>query len=632
MQQKNGNGQRETGNGQRTTRNGQRTTDNEQRTMTTTDLAVTGVTWNLADLYAGPDDPAITADLDAALARAQAFARRYRGTLQVPGGPTPQWLVAAVAELESIAEQADKPAVYAGLLHAADTRPPQHGALVAMTQERGSAIRNQLLFFDLEWLALDDAITQRLIDDPACARYRHHLSALRRYRPHTLSEPEEKLLEETANTGRRAFHRLFDEVLSEMTFEVEVDGARQRLNESAILALLHDGRRELRQRAARALTEGLRDQSLLLTFIFNVIAQDHAQVDRLRSYPDAMAARHLANEIDSATVDALMSACEANSDIVGDYYRLKRRLLGLDVLYDYDRYAPIAGEADPMPWPAAGELVLEAYGDFSPRMRDIASKFFDGRWIDAEVRDGKRGGAFSSGAVPSVHPYILLSYLGHPRDVQTLAHELGHGVHQYLARERGYLQADTALTMAETASVFGEMLVFDRLRRQEQPAQARLAQLCAFIEEAFGTVFRQIALTRFEQRLHDVRRREGELSSERIGTIWHEVNAALYGDSVALTEDYRWWWAYIPHFIHSPFYCYAYGFGELLVLALYELYRERGPAFVPQYLDLLATGGSDAPAALLARLGIDIKDPAFWQRGLGVLRRLVAEAKVLTDD
>jgi oligoendopeptidase F len=599
--------------------------------MTTRDLGVAAVTWNLGDLYAGPDDAALTGDLDRALAHAEAFAQRYRGTINVPGGPTGTWLAGAVAELEAIVEGADKPAVYAGLLHAADSRPPAHGALVAMTQERGSAIRNQLLFFDLEWLALDAATAERLIEAPECARYRHHLEAMRRYRPYTLSEPEEKLLEDTANTGRRAFHRLFDDVLSAMTFEVEVDGVVQTLNESGVLALLHDGRRDVRQRAARVLTDGLRDESLLLTFIFNIIAQDHAQLDRIRGYPDPMAARHLANEIDAATVDALMTACETNADIVADYYRLKRRLLGLDVLYDYDRYAPIAADAEPVAWPAARDLVLDAYGDFSPQMRDIAAQFFSGRWIDAAVREGKRGGAFSSSAVPSAHPYILLSYLGHPRDVQTLAHELGHGVHQYVARERGYLQADTALTMAETASVFGEMLVFDRLRRQEQQPRARLALLCSFIEEAFGTVFRQIALTRFEQGLHDARRQEGELASERIGTIWYDVNAALYRDSVVLTDDYRLWWAYIPHFIHSPFYCYAYGFGELLVLALYELYRERGAAFVPQYLELLAAGGSAAPAELLARLGVDIQQPAFWQRGLGVLRGLVEEAQALAD-
>ncbi len=595
----------------------------------TTDLAVTGVTWDLSDLYRGPDDPALEGDLAAALARARAFAVRYRGTIDVPGGPAPEWVAAALAELESIVEQADKPAVYAGLLHAADARPPAHGALLARTQERGSEIRNQLLFFDLEWLALDEARAAPVIAAPACARWRHHLEASRRYRPHILSEAEEKLLEETANTGRRAFHRLFDETLSAMTFTVEVDGTPQRLNESGVLALLHDGRRELRQRAARALTEGLRQHGALLTFICNTIAQDHAQIDRLRGYATPMAARHLDNEIEAATVEALLGACEANADLVASYYGLKRRLLGLDVLYDWDRYAPLELDAPTVSWPAARELMLEAYGEFSPRLREIAARFFGARWIDAEVRDGKRGGAFSAGAVPSVHPYVLLNYLGQPRDVMTLAHELGHGVHQYLSRDRGYLQADTALTMAETASVFGELLVFEALRRREQSPRARLALLCGFIEDAFGTVFRQIALTRFEQELHAARRRSGELSGQQLGEIWLAVNATLYGDAVTLTDDYRWWWAYIPHFIHSPFYCYAYSFGELLVLALHELYAEQGPAFVPRYLDLLAAGGSEAPAVLLRRLGIDIQQPQFWQRGLCVLRRLVEEAQGL---
>ena len=598
---------------------------------TNTDLQVTDVRWDLAALYDSPTDLRLERDLDEALTRATAFAERYRGTINVPGGPAADWVAGAVAEMESILEQADKPAVYAGLLHAADSRPPAHGALVARTQEQGSAIRNQLLFFDLEWLALDEAHAAATIAAPACARYRHFLSSMRRYRPHTLSEPEEKLLEETANTGRRAFNRLFDEVLAGMMFTIDVDGEPQTLTESGVLALLHDGRRDVRQRAAAVLTETLRQQSTLLTFVFNTIVQDHALSDRLRGYPSAMASRHLANEIDGATVDAMMAACEANTELVRDYYALKRRLLGVDVLYDWDRYAPLEADAPLVPWPAARATVLEAYGAFSPRMRDIADEFFTGRWIDAEGREGKRGGAFSASTVPSAHPYVLLSYLGHPRDVMTLAHELGHGVHQYLARPRGYLQADTALTMAETASVFGEMLVFDRLRRREQSREARLALLCGFIEEAFGTVFRQIALTRFEQGLHAARRNEGELSSARIGDIWLEVNAALYGDAITLTDGYRWWWAYIPHFIHSPFYCYAYGFGELLVLALYELYQEQGPDFVPRYLDLLASGGSESPATLLRRLDIDITQPEFWQRGLSVIRRLVEEAKALAE-
>lgn len=598
---------------------------------TDSDLQVAGARWDLSALYDAPDDPRIERDLAAALQRAEAFAARYRGTVNVAGGPPAAWIAAAVAELEAILEQADKTAVYAGLLHAADARPPAHGALVARTQEACSGIRNQLVFFDLEWLALDDAVARPVIEDPACARWRHHLDAMRRYRPHTLSEPEEKLLEETANTGRRAFSRLFDDLLSAMTFTVDVDGAPRAMNESGVLALLHDGRRDLRRRAAQALTGGLRQQSLTLTFIFNTVAQEHAVGDRLRGHRSPMAARHLANEIDAPTVEALIAACEASGDVVRAYYHLKRRLLGVEVLYDYDRYAPIDAAAATVPWPAAQRLVLDAFGEFSPRMREVAGEFFAGRWIDGEPRDGKRGGAFSSSAVPSAHPFVLLSYLGHPRDVMTLAHELGHGVHQYLARPRGYLAADTALTMAETASVFGEMLVFDKLRRAEQSPAARLALLCNFIEDAFATVFRQIALTRFEQGLHAARRGEGELSSARIGDIWLDVNAALYGDAVTLTDDYRWWWAYIPHFIHSPFYCYAYGFGQLLVMALYELYQEQGAAFVPRYLELLAAGGSEAPGELLRRIDIDIARPDFWQRGLGVIRRLVDEATALAD-
>jgi len=590
--------------------------------------AAEGVTWDLTDLYATPHDAALANDLATALQRAQAFEARYRGTINVPDGPSGPWVATALAEFESISEQADKPSAYAELVHAADARPPAHGALVARTQEQQSQVHNHLVFFTLEWMALDEPVARRIIDAPECARYRHYLTTVRQYRPHILSEPEEKLLEETANTGPRAFSRLFDELLSSLAFEVEIDGQRQLLNESGVLALLHDARRPVRQQAAAALTEQLRRQRLVLTFILNVTAQHHGLNDRLRRFPDPMAARNLSNQIDPATVSALISACERHADIVADYYRLKRHLLGVDVLYDYDRYAPVASESECWPWSAARDLVLRAYGAFSPRMRDIAEVFFERRWIDAAVREGKRGGAFSARTVPAAHPYVLLNYLGFFRDVATLAHELGHGVHQYLSRDRGHLQSDTPLTLAETASVFGELLVFEQLRRQGGSATT-LAFLCEFIEDAFGTVFRQIALTRFEQRVHERRRQQGELSSDEIGTVWLEVNAAVYGDAVVLTDDYRWWWAYIPHFVHSPFYCYAYSFGELLVLALYELYRQRGEAFVPQYLELLAAGGSESPAELLRRIGVDIRQPEFWELGLNALRGMVTEAKQL---
>lgn len=596
------------------------------------DVGAPNVTWDLTDLYPSADAPAIDADLTAALELAQAFAARYRGTINVPGGPTPEWVGDALRELEAISEQSAKPAVYAELLHAADTRPASHGALVARTQEKTTEIHNHLVFFDLEWVALDDAAAARVMAAPACARFRHHLAHARAYKPHVLSESEEKLLEETSNVGHRAFSRLFDELVTSLEFDIEIDGVRQRMNESGALALLHDARREVRKAAAAAVTQTLQQQRVVLTFIFNLTAQDHALSDRLRRFPDAMAARNLANEIDAATVAALLDACDRESGIVADYYRVKRDLLGLDQLYDYDRYAPVASHEGQWAWGEARDLVLDAYGSFSPRMRAVAEQFFTRRWIDAEVRDGKRGGAFSSQAVPSVHPYVLLNYLGSFRDVSTLAHELGHGVHQYLARARGYFECDTPLTMAETASVFGELLAFEELRRREQNPRAQLAFLCRFVEEAFATTFRQVVLTRFEEGLHRWRRERGELSSEEIGAIWQDVNARMYGDAVHLTDDYRWWWAYIPHFIHSPFYCYAYSFGQLLVLALFELYRREGPAFAPKYLDLLAAGGSESPPVLLSRVGIDLKDPAFWQLGLNVLRGMVDEIRALATE
>jgi oligoendopeptidase F len=589
-----------------------------------------GATWDLSDLYAGPDDPHIVADLDAALGAAQRFAERYRGKIHVQPGPPAALVAEATATMESIAEQVGKACAYAELLHAADATPPAHGALVALTQEKASAVRQQLLFFELEWLALDEAAAQRVVEDPLCRRYRHFLHSVRRYRPHVLSEPEEKILEDKANTGARAFSRLFDEVMSSLVFDVEVDGERQRLNESSVLTLLYDDRRPVRHAAAAALTRGLQANELVLGFVFNTLVQDHAVDDRLRRYADPMAARHLANEIGGATIDALMRACEARHDLVQRYYHLKRRLLGLDALLDYDRYAPIIAETTATPWSRCREIVLAAYGAFAPQMSRIAAEFFDRRWIDAEARNGKRGGAFSSSTVPSVHPYVLVNYTGRLHDVMTVAHELGHGVHQYLSRPQGYLQADTPLTMAETASVFGEMLVFEHLLRAVDDPAARLGLLCSKIEDTIATVFRQVALTRFEEKLHHGRRTQGELSREHICTLWQETNAALYGDAVVLTDDYRWWWAYIPHFVHTPFYCYAYGFGELLVLALYETYRRDGAGFVPKYLELLAAGGSDAPEHLLQPFGIDVTDPTFWQLGLQPLERMVEEAERLS--
>jgi oligoendopeptidase F len=601
----------------------------------TTDLATTssdrgpaaGIAWDLSDLYAGPDDPRIEADLADGIAAAQTFADRYRGRVASLDAVE---LADAVDALEALQEPASRVAVYASLLFAGDTTAPRHGALLQRVQERGSEVRNSLVFFELEWVAIEAERAEALLADPRLAKRRHLLANMRRMKPHVLSEPEERLLEETANTGARAFSRLFDESLGAMRFPLELpDGSREEKSEEEVLSLLYEPDRELRRRAADALTAGLRQNARLLAYVFNTLVQDKATRDRLRRFAAPMDDRNLANEIDTVTVAALMTACERRHDLVQRYYRLKRRLLGLDVLYDYDRYAPVLAGEGQRSFDAARDLVLDAYGDFSPHMADVARQFFERRWIDAELRPGKRGGAFSASTVPSAHPYVLLNYTGTLRDVMTLAHELGHGVHQYLARPRGLFEMDTPLTTAETASVFGEMLTFRRLLRDEPDPRVRLGLLCGKLEDAFATVFRQVVMTRFEEKLHAARRSEGELEIARIGALWMEANRPMFGDAVELRDDYAWWWLYIPHFVHSPFYCYAYAFGELLVLALVQRYDEEGAAFAPRYLAMLEAGGAQSPREVVAHTGLDIGAPDFWERGLVLLEGMVREAESL---
>lgn len=590
-----------------------------------------GVSWNLCDLYAGLDDPKIQNDLDQALTRARAFESRYRGKIDAPGGPAAAELRAALEELESLSEQMDRPAVFASLLHAAKTDEPSHGALLSRTREARTAINQHLIFFDLEWVKVPNEIAQRLIQATDLVRYRHFLEQKRSWKPHYLSEPEEKVLEQKSVTGRSAFVRLFDETVASITFPYQFAATAERLSLQQINAKLYDPRREIRQAAAQGLTEGLKENARVLTFIFNNLVLDHRTDCDLRQFGSPMAPRHLANEITQGVVDALMTAAERHHTTVERYYRLKGKLLGLESLYDYDRYAPLYSDLPTCEWKQAHQLVQEGYDAFSPRAGGIVREFFDKGWIDAALRSGKRGGAFSSSAVPSAHPYILVNYTDKLRDVMTLAHELGHGVHQYLSRDVGYLQCDTPLTTAEMASVFGEMLIFQRLQKAWPEPRVRLALLCSKIEDGFATVFRQVVLTRFEQKLHAGRREKGELTTAQINELWLEANRPMHGKAVQLTEDYGWWWLYIGHFIHVPFYCYAYAFGELLVLALVQKYKQEGPDFVPRYLELLASGGSDKPDKLLSRLGVDVTDPGFWELGLRLLADMVAEAEKLAE-
>lgn len=588
-----------------------------------------GVAWNLGDLYRGVDDPAIDRDLTTALERAQRFEATYRGKVHASGGPTPDVLLGAVQELESLSEQMDRPLIYAHLVHAAKTDDPRHGALLTRTREQRTVINKHLIFFDLEWVQVPEETARALLAAPALAKYRHYLEHKRAWRPHYLSEPEEKILEEKAVTGRAAWVRLFDETVSSLRFPFEHAGRTELLSMQQINAKLYEPDREVRAAAAAGWTRGLQENARLLTYIFNNLVLDHHSDCTLRKFPDPMASRNLANEITPEVVEALMTAAERHHATVQRYYRLKGKLLGLEPLYDYDRYAPLFSDLPSCTWPQARQVVEESYEAFSPQAGAVIREFFSRSWIDAELRGGKRGGAFSSSAVPSVHPYILMNFTDKLRDVMTLAHELGHGLHQYLSRQVGYLQCDTPLTTAEMASVFGEMLTFQRLLEIYPEPRTRLALLCSKIEDGFATVFRQVVLTRFEQSLHRARREQGELTTEQINELWMAANRPMHGDVVRLTEDYAWWWSYIGHFIHVPFYCYAYAFGELLVLALVQKYKQEGPGFVPRYLVLLASGGSEAPHVLLARLGVDVTDPGFWELGLRLLGDMVGQAEEL---
>jgi oligoendopeptidase F len=492
--------------------------------------------------------------------------------------------------------------------------------------ERGSRLSQKLVFVDLELAATPDETAAAWLADPAVAHWRHWLEVVRMYRPHLLSEPEEKILAEKAVTGRHAWDRFFDETQGAARFDL--DG--ETLTRDQVLNRLYAPDRALRQRAAASITAGLKAEQRINTYVFNTVLADKASDDRLRDYPAWISARNLANEVDDRTVEALVEAVTSRYDIVARYYRLKRNLLGLDELFEYDRYAPLPAADRRYSWAEARETVLKAYTRFDPRLAEIAGWFFDRRWIDAAVKPGKRGGAFSAGTVPSVHPYVLMNYEGRPRDVMTLAHELGHGVHQKLSGVQGMLQAHTPLTTAETASVFGEMLVFQDLMARETDPTVRLGMLTGKIEDSLATAFRQISMNRFEHAIHTARREEGELPVERFSELWLQTQRAMFSDSVTLTDDYGLWWSYIPHFIGAPGYVYAYAFGELLVLALYARYQADSAGFTDGYIAMLSKGGADWPHEIVKPLGVDLTDPAFWANGLGILEQLVAEAEALS--
>jgi oligoendopeptidase F len=582
------------------------------------------VRWNLSDLYAGVDDPEIGRDIKRADDRANQFSATYRGQV---ASLDAEELYEAIAEYEGIAEIAYKLGSFAHLIWSTDTANPQYGALLQRIAEWSSQLQQKLIFFELEWTNAPDEFAQTMMAHPVLEHYRHWSETTRRYQPHRLSEPEEKILAEKSVTGREAWARFFSELMGSTRYPL--DG--EELTQEGILSRLFEPDRTVRQQAAESITGVLREKLPILTFVFNTLAADKASDDRLRHFATWISSRNLDNQVSDDVVEALVNAVTSRADIVARYYRLKGKLLGLDRLYDYDRYAPLPAAESFYTWDQAREIVLNAYNRFHPRMGEIAGMFFTHSWIDAPSVPGKRGGAFSASTVPSVHPYVLLNYTGNVRHVMTLAHELGHGVHQYLSREQGLLQADTPLTTAEMASTFGEMLVFSAFMEQESDPKVRLATLAHKIEDSFSTIFRQVFMNRFEHGLHTARREEGELSSERISEIWMQTQQAMFTDSVEMTDNYAIWWSYIPHFLHVPGYVYAYAFGELLVLALFARYRQEGDAFAPRYVDVLRAGGSDWPEKILAPMGVDLTDPDFWQEGLIEIEAMVTQAEQIAS-
>ena len=584
--------------------------------------------WNLADLYPGMDSDALKDDLARSEADAVAFEAKFKGKLAdmaaaADGGKK---LAEAVVAYEALEELLGRVISYAGLLHAGDTSDPSRSKFYGDVQEKITAASAHLLFFALELNRIDDAALEKAMADPALGHYRPWLEDVRKEKPYQLEDRVEQLFHEKSVTGRGAWNRLFDETMTSLRFTVDGED----IAIEPVLNLLQEPQEAMRRAAAEALATTFKANARLFTHITNTLAKDKEISDRWRGFRDVAEARHLSNRVEPEVVDALVAAVrDAYPRLSHRYYALKARWFGRDHLNHWDRNAPLPDvPTRTTSFDEARSMVLGAYGQFSPEMAAIAREFFDKRWIDAPVRPGKAPGAFAHPTVPSAHPYVLLNYQGKVRDVMTLAHELGHGVHQVLAAPQGALMAPTPLTLAETASVFGEMLTFRSLLGATTKKRERKAMLAAKVEDMINTVVRQVAFYSFERKLH-TERREGRTDADRIGEIWMEVQGESLGPSVRLGPGYETYWSYIPHFIHSPFYVYAYAFGDCLVNSLYAVYEDTAKGFQEKYFAMLKAGGTKHHKELLAPFGLDATDPGFWQRGLGVIERLIDELEAM---
>ncbi len=581
--------------------------------------------WALSDLYPSPSSPDVTRDLERAQKDAATLKSNYEGKL-AELATKPDGLRSAVKDYEALADLLGRLGSYAGLLYAQNTADPDRAKFYGDIQEKLTAISSDLIFFELEINRVDDAVLDTAISQGELARYQPWFQDLRKEKPFQLNDDLEKLFHEKSTTGRGAFNRLFNETMTALRFEV--DG--ETLAIEPTLNFLSDADPKKREASANALAEVFGENIRLFTLITNTLSKDKEISDRWRGFEDVADSRHLANRVEAPVVDALVEAVRQKYPALSHrYYALKAKWMGMDKLAHWDRNAPLPETSDRLiDWPEARSTVMSAYRAFSPDLAKVAEPFFDKGWIDAPVRDGKAPGAFSHPTVPSAHPYILLNYMGKPRDVMTLAHELGHGVHQVLANNQGPLLAPTPLTLAETASVFGEMLTFRALLEQAGDGAERKAMLAQKVEDMINTVVRQIAFYCFERKVHEARR-DGELTSDQLGEMWLEVQRESLGPSVDLRPGYETYWSYIPHFIHSPFYVYAYAFGDCLVNSLYAVYEGAEDGFAEKYLDMLRAGGSKHHKELLAPFGLDASDPDFWSMGLGVIERMIDELEAM---
>jgi len=591
------------------------------------DDALEAARWDLQPLVDGEGSDGALRLLEEAKACARKFAESRRGSL---ADADASGMASAMRELEQIYDRLGRAGSYASLAYSVDTQDPERGALLQKLSEGGAEIETSLLFFDLEWNALSDERVEALLASGELDFCAHHLRTLRRYRPHQLTEPEERVLTEAGVTGRSAFARLFTEQTSAVT--VDLPGAEEPVPLMEALSLLQAPDRERRAQAAERVTEALQPGLRTRAFIFNTLLADKATQDRLRSYPHWLASRNLANEAGDESVQALIDAVVGHYELARRWYRLKAKLLGLDRLAYYDRMAPVADTDRRVAYSDARELVIDCYRGFSEELGTVASEFFEGSYIDAPPGPGKRGGAFCAYAVPSAHPYVMLNYTSRPGDVLTMAHELGHGVHAALARPKGLFEFSTPLTVAETASIFGETIVLERLLDEAPDAAARLSLLAESLDGAVAAIFRQVAMNRFEHRIHTERRGSGELSVDAYAAAWLETQSDMLGDSVEPSEEYGSWWSYVPHFVDSPGYVYAYAYGNLLALSVYRRFEQAGEGFVDSYLDLLRAGGSMAPEQLGQIVGVDLADPDFWSAGLDLVERRLEAAEQAAEE